>query len=224
MSDNHDLHDEHISKLYRMGSKDQPSKQLDDKIIQAARRYNPARKSRFDWPSLASAAVLVLSIGLVLKVLTQAPLEESLQESNLTKHGSTPPPALELRMEQTTRVPTPVIQDRANNSMGAARFKSAPAGKNRIEINQRKLLQPEAAPNAMYTSPESDISKAKKGNLDCSIVPLPESNSIETWQQQYQTALKQGQNMTAECIKQGFLHKFGQDMPKIEHSDIGTTQ
>ncbi len=77
MTDNHDLHDERISRLYKQGNQAEPSADLDRQIIQAAREAVPKRKQRFIWPSLATAAVLVLSLSLVLKVLEQQPLEES---------------------------------------------------------------------------------------------------------------------------------------------------
>ena len=77
MTDDHDLHDEGISRLYRMGSRREPPAHVDREIKQAAQDAVPKRKPRFVWPSLATAAVLVLSLSLVLKVLDQKPLEES---------------------------------------------------------------------------------------------------------------------------------------------------
>ncbi|MCP4127874.1 MAG: hypothetical protein GY753_12530, partial [Gammaproteobacteria bacterium] len=77
MSDNQDLHDKRISRLYRMGSRTEPPKHINEVIIRAAHAAIPHSKRRFIRPSLATAAVLVLSISLVLKVLDQEPLEES---------------------------------------------------------------------------------------------------------------------------------------------------
>jgi len=77
MTENHDLHDEHISRLYRMGSRREPSAHIDQEIIQAAHQTSTGRKRSYTWPSLATAAVLILSLSLVLKILDQQPLEES---------------------------------------------------------------------------------------------------------------------------------------------------
>jgi hypothetical protein len=218
MSDNHDLHDERISKLYRMGSKEEPPKQLDDKIIQAARRTGPTRKARFNWPTLASAAVLVLSISLVLKVLNRAPLEESLPESLPTKSNPAPSSAPELKMRARASSPAPAsaLRDHEADSMGAAQFKSVPSGEDKMEPSEKRVLQPEAAANTIDNSPKAVISKTKRKKLACSAVPMPESASMEVWQQQYQTALEQGQTKTAECLKHGYYRKFGQAMPGLE--------
>ena len=218
MSDNHDLHDERISKLYRMGRKEEPPKQLDDKIIQAARRAGQIRKARFHWPALASAAVLLLSISLVLKVLNRAPLEESLPESLPTHSNPTPSPAPELRMRAKAPSPAPAsaLHNHEADSMGAAQFKSVPSGEDKMEPSERKLLQPEAAANTVDNSPDREVNKAKRKKPACSAVPMPESASMDVWQQQYQTALEQGQTKTAECLKQGYYRKFGQTMPHQE--------
>ncbi len=224
MSDNHDLHDERISKLYKIGSRDEPSKQLDDKIIQAARRGKQTKKSRFYWPSLASAAVLVLSISLVLKVLNQTPLEESLLEPLPTQSGSIPPPpAPEQRIQERASAPSSAIHEHEIDSFGAAQLKYTPNGEDKMETSAKKLLQPEAAPNAIDNGPKPAVSKAKRKRLACSAVPLPESASMDVWQQQYQTALQQGQSKTAECLKQGYYRKFGQVMPGLEHQENVTS-
>ncbi len=88
MSDNYDLHDKRISRLYRMGSKTEPPKHIDEEITRTAHNAIPGRKRRFIRPSLATAAVLVLSISLVLKVLNQEPLEESVMDPTPTDQGS----------------------------------------------------------------------------------------------------------------------------------------
>jgi hypothetical protein len=80
MSNDHDLHDERISRLYRKGSFSEPPEHIDRRIRQAAEDTAPRSKPRFAWPSLATAAVLVLSVSLVFKVLDQEPLEQSLLE------------------------------------------------------------------------------------------------------------------------------------------------
>ncbi len=224
MSDNHDLHDERISQLYRTGSRDEPPKQLDDKIIQAARRRNPTSKLRFYWPSLASAAVLVLSISLVLKVLNRAPLEESLLEPASTQDSATPlPPAPAQRLQEGASAPSPAIQDHESGTLSADRFKSAPSGEDKIESDESGLLQPEATPNTSDSGPQPALSKAKRKRLACSDVPLPESASMDVWQQQFQTAIKQGQSKTAECLKQGYYRKFGQVMPGQEQPEGATS-
>jgi hypothetical protein len=249
MSDNHDLHDERISKLYRMGSRAEPPKHLDEQITRAAHAASPARKHRLYWPSLATAAVLVLSISLVLKVLNQTPLEESLMESLPSDDGSSPALMLEKELKQPASPPAAALEDQDSgkqdepgqdreatperyrdkrqssapipaapqtDSMGASQLKPAPAKVERVDEAKRRSLKHKAVPSAKTQTPESAVGKAQVTKLDCSAVPLPESASIEVWRQQYQTALKQGQSKSAECLKQGFYRRFGQPMPQLE--------
>ncbi len=72
-------HDEMISRLYRSGSSGEPPAHLDRKILDEAQRAVNRRQWIRAWPSLATAAVLVLSFTLLLRVLEQQPLDRPMQ-------------------------------------------------------------------------------------------------------------------------------------------------
>ncbi len=110
MTDKHGLHDERTSKLYKIGSKEEPAESIDQHIIQTAHAKAPSRKHYFSWPSLATAAVLVLSLSLVLKVLNHAPLEESIMEPLPTDDSSSPAPMLEQETEGKTDSSDPTMK------------------------------------------------------------------------------------------------------------------
>ena len=254
MTDKHDLHDERISKLYKMGSRAEPPKHLDEQIIRVARATGPGRKQRLTWPSLATAAVLVLSISLVLKVLNQTPLEESIMEPLPTDDSTNLAPMMEKEVEEKADTSAPVIKDQDSgrreeprqdqkagperyrakqqspapaptiqgaDTMGAARVEPAPASLDKLESRKRKLLKLEAVPMAITATPESATGKALTEKLECSVIPLPETASIDVWRQRYKTALEQGQSKTAECLKRAFYSKFGKAIQNAEQSGSG---
>ena len=67
-----DLQDPRLSALYRRKDTDQPPARLDASIRRAARAAIPGKSAtRRWWPSLASAAVLVLGVTVALKVFEQ---------------------------------------------------------------------------------------------------------------------------------------------------------
>ncbi len=50
--------------------------------------------------------------------------------------------------------------------------------------------------------------------LECAEIQLPQIDSVAEWQRQYRSAMQQGLDKTAACIKQGFYTKFGKALPK----------
>ncbi|MES9937295.1 MAG: hypothetical protein ABW153_12685 [Sedimenticola sp.] len=86
MSD-HDLHDEGISRLYRMGDRNEPPTHLDESIRKAAHRAVHRPRLTLFWRLTATAAVLVLSVGVFLRTLETVPLEEEFTEPTPSLQG-----------------------------------------------------------------------------------------------------------------------------------------
>jgi len=197
MSDN-DLHDERISRLYKIGNGTQPPAHIDAEIKQAARDAAQNRKRSLVWPSLATAAVLVLSLSLMLKVLDQQPLEESvLQPMQADDQAITP----EVMLQEMDRE-EPVLKryETKRRSMAPAPAKPEMEGSVQFDL----------APAAAIS--ENISSKAKQ--LGCSGISMPDTAAKEEWIKQYQKALELGQNETVKCLKQAFQIKFNQAMPE----------
>ncbi|MCP4993406.1 MAG: hypothetical protein GY934_06425 [Gammaproteobacteria bacterium] len=253
MTDNHDLHDEHISKLYRAGSKGEPPKHIDQKITLAAHKAIPRRKRHFAWPSLATAAVLVLSISVVLKVLDQEPLEQSILEPspNSQSSGSDLKPDKELEQRPTAPVfepaeeraaaPTASMLDeeagppakplippqefykapaadfpasREDDTVGAAGLVVPPGRGDRLLRQKKSHMHKELKRQQLQLKQKAMAPPDMLEKLECAEIQLPQIDSVAEWQRQYRSAMQQGLDKTAACIKQGFYTKFGKALPK----------
>lgn len=216
MNDNHDLHDEHISRLYKLGDGTGPPPHLDMEIRQAAHAAVAHKKRGYLWPSLATAAVLVLSISLVLKVVNQQPLEEPLLEA-IPASETVPTP--EVRKQES--------EDKADReAFRAKRLRIAPVPRElRGETEGSAQTQPATAPAGalMYQDLEkglkheedAGVARSSVGRrLDCGAVPLPEGGSEEEWVRQYRQAMEQGRLETARCLRQAYQARFGRKMPE----------
>ncbi len=254
MSDDQDLHDKRISRLYRMGSGTEPPKHINEVIIRAAHAAISSRKQRFIRPSLATAAVLVLSISLVLKVLNQEPLEESVMESLPTTAPLTeseadvpvaekseervaPPAALpdegrseatkppqptrmksdEYRAIEPKREAPPAIK--GDDTLGAAQIAPAASKKEGAKPQKKSYMRREPGrpllrqkQKSMAPAPSSILDR-----LDCTTIPLPDSDSIAEWYHLHKAAVEQGQAQTANCLQQAFFTRFGKPLP--DHLD-----
>ncbi len=177
MSNNHDLHDERISKLYKMGGNSEPPVHIDNDIKRAARADIPNRWRSYAWPSMATAAVLVLSISLVLKVLNQQPLEESVMKT-MPADGRTIAPTVRLQESKEKAAKTrdnekKMLERKAstakfraiNQSVApapseteeAAHFEAAPAKPDELSPRKKRVLKRDIMPRASTTAPAMNI-------------------------------------------------------------------
>jgi hypothetical protein len=203
MKNNQDLHDERISKLYRSGEKPEPPGHLDTEIKQAARAAAPTRKRRFAWPSLATAAVLVLSISLVLKVLQQEPLEDTVIGTSATNGDAISPNAT---LHEEKLAEDAMEQEGATvRRYRATKQKAAPTLAKPQTADAIKL---EAAP-----ATPGELKSQKTAPINCQGVQIPESDSQEEWTSLYQQALRLGDAKTATCLQQAYRARFNQAMP-----------
>jgi len=86
--------DEKISRLYQQIDKAAPSELLDARIRQAARQQVPGKRKSHLLGWLSTAALLVISVGLVLRVMQEAPVEQDFsQQLDLGQQRSKQAPA-----------------------------------------------------------------------------------------------------------------------------------
>ena len=128
-----ELHDARVSALYHRRDNEQPSGRLDAVIRKAARRAGAGRSTapssatspRRLWPSLASAAVLVLAAAVALKVFERpqplSPPSGSAppKPESIEPESSAPPAAEEARPERPAAAPSPVLRREAPKSTAA---------------------------------------------------------------------------------------------------------
>jgi hypothetical protein len=186
-----------------MGEKPEPPNHLDKEIKNAAKATLPKKKHSYAWPSVATAAVLVLSITLVLKVMQQEPLvETTLNTISADDQGS----------------PSIMLQESEEGSADTM-------DKEKPELKRYRALKKQAAPaparsvtsgTASFEAAPADVAEPKSSKMqpiNCSEITLPESDSSKEWIRQYQKAVELGQLEMAKCIQQAYLSKFGQALP-----------
>jgi hypothetical protein len=73
--------DNKVSELYQRIPKAEPSQILDERIKQQARRQLRQGKPITSYRWLSVAALIVLSVGVVLRIIDEVPVEQSLEEN-----------------------------------------------------------------------------------------------------------------------------------------------
>jgi hypothetical protein len=165
MSEHNDNpHDEQISRLYRLGSSGEPPSHLDRKILDEAQRAVSRWKRIRSWPSLATAAVLVLSFSLLLKVLEERPLDRSLLQEESIEIDAVAPVSQDMdggadavkEEGETVAPPQPKAEPSEEFETGSMRSREdipVPAKTKRKEAAVEKLQAPVAAPPAVFSAP-----------------------------------------------------------------------
>jgi hypothetical protein len=85
--------DNRLSDLYRAGAREEPSARLDARIREAGRREQPRRRHRWV-PALATAAVLVLAVAVLIRVPEQAVETERAPTEARQQAAEPAPPAV----------------------------------------------------------------------------------------------------------------------------------
>jgi hypothetical protein len=200
MSNKRDLHDDHISRLYQMGEQPEPPEHLDREIKSAARDGIPNKKPKYIWPSLATAAVLVLSISMVLKVLQQEPIEKDVLNPPVT-NGDVITPNVTLQEEEMAvdqMEETETIQRRYRSTQQ----KEVPV---LVKPQGADAVKLEAAPSIAF-----ELKAKKAAPKKCNGIVLPETDSKDEWIKLYQKLLELGQPEAARCLQQAYGTRFGQ--------------
>jgi hypothetical protein len=239
MSEHDELpQDERISALYRMGQGRTPPAHLDEEIRREAQREIRRRRQRILWPSLATAAVLVLSFTLVLQLQDQGGLDGS--PMTLEREPAAPSSAA-LPEQEVPRIAAPQTEGGAEVSAGAdgaAQGVSAPREERKLKVSTPEVRSRTAAPEpraekapAMESDFESydmersaeppALEKAVVGVAPLPAVPacggiLPAPDAApEEWRRIYAQLRQQENQEQAECLQKQFRLKFGRDIQDL---------
>ena len=82
---NHD--DEQLSRLYSKLTKAEPSQMVDARIHRAAQKAGNAERKKFFTRWVSVAAVLVLSVGVVLRVVEETPVKQDLHDQIMSSES-----------------------------------------------------------------------------------------------------------------------------------------
>lgn len=177
--------DEKISGLYQQIEKEQPSELLDARIRQAARKHAPVKSKSKMIGWLSTAALLVLSVGLVLRVMQEAPVtQDFVEQSDISQQPSIPAP--------TASKPAP---------------EQAPAG---FSMGQPKLQEETASYKAeKEVMLDALVSEKKKSRLKalaepvnwCGQADLQNQLHKSVWQQRIQQLREQDNEPLAQCLE-----------------------
>ncbi|RDH83333.1 MAG: hypothetical protein DIZ78_15165 [endosymbiont of Escarpia spicata] len=230
MSDQNDIHDERISHLYKQGSSEKPSPDLDGRVREAAHQAVKRRKRPFylgfapkghkfrlnrraaQLSFMAAAAVLMLSFGLVIRLFEPVSMLEP----------EVPVPMLMEQEEagwpvESSSAPAMDFTGPASLPSVAPKKKAAKSSmKPRREIQS---LQADRAGKEVRTLPklEKHMSRqavpAQMQDLACDKVSLPDSDSKQIWIEQMNRLKEDGDLKGYECLHQAYLERFW-DMSK----------
>jgi imidazolonepropionase-like amidohydrolase len=191
-----DLHDQRVSDLFSAGSVEQPSDELDRTVRDSARQQEPQRAGqRALWRSVATAAVIVLAIGLIRVQQEQGLVEEPLlapQESDFVGKPA-PVPAAPVEMEE--------------------RKARAMVEPQRMELSRQKSMESRAGQQvekaAVAEMADSMAPAVAKREISCSGIAPPEADRA-VWLALYRELIAQGRLDQAECLSGLFRERFGE--------------
>jgi len=109
--------DNRLGELYRAGTGEEPSARLDARIREAARRERPRRRHRWV-PALATAAVLVLAVAVLVRVPEQAVETGSVPNGAQQQAAEPAPPAASGAARKSS--PARALEEAARIEMYAA--------------------------------------------------------------------------------------------------------
>jgi len=177
--------DEKISRLYQQIDKEQPSELLDARIRQAAREQAPGKRKSHLLGWLSTAALLVISIGLVLRVMQEAPVEPDFSQQ------------LDIGQQRPKQAPAAT----------RALPQKAPA---ELSLGQPKLQEEttlfKAEKEVML---DAMVAEKKKSRLETAAEPsnwceqydLENESQKSVWQQRIQQLREQNDEAMAQCLQ-----------------------
>ena len=224
-----DLHDEGLSRLYRRGRASEPGRAVDERIRQAAHRAVERRWPAW-WKLASTAAVLVLSLGLVLETLVRVPIEPPGVESGVFDERA---PALRDEAFEPAAEPLPQavidLQGIDERSLHSAREKAAVSAPARQlgEPEQRYTAPAPAAPVSSASPPSDEAMFEREAEQD-STGPLPSPIEVESacdgfvppqsddpaeWQRVAAGLRAQGERARLACLEAAYEARFGESLP-----------
>lgn len=225
-----DLHDEGLSRLYRRGRASEPGRAVDERIRQAAHRAVERRWPAW-WKLASTAAVLVLSLGLVLETLFRVPIEPpgvgsgALDERAPVLHDEAVEPVAESPPQAVIE-----LQGVTKGSVHSAREKAAVSAPARqLGETEETYTAPAPAAPAPSPSPPSDeamfereagqdatglLPSPKKAEAACDGFVPPQSDDRVEWQRVAAGLRAQGERARLACLAAAYEARFGEVLPK----------
>jgi len=194
--------DQSINELYRKIPREQPSGMTDARIKNMARKHilpKPAFRVQ-NWQWLSVAAVMVLSVGVVLRVIQQEPsapaFDELLEETasiSVQQSSKAEKPRAEKESVGTKALSSPV----------QGMMAPSPA---RLEKKQKFLPMEDAVSPANRVAPQAEAmyqqDKDALAESPCGQHDLQEVEDRQLWQARIEQLYHQGKNDQAQCLEQ----------------------
>lgn len=171
--------DNRLGELYRAGAGEEPSARLDARIREAARRERPRRHHRWV-PALATAAVLVLAVAVLVRVPEQA-VETGSEPNGARQQAAEPAPA------------PPAVGGAARKSSPARALEEAP----RFEMY---AAPPEREQGVVADEADTPIEAAEE-TLDCAALTPELAGDPEAMRARIEALEADGRMEEAACLR-----------------------
>ncbi|MET0103460.1 MAG: hypothetical protein ABW078_17155 [Sedimenticola sp.] len=234
MSD-HDLHDEGISRLYRMGDRSEPPTHLDESIRKAAHRAVHRPRLTLLWRLTATAAVLVLSVGVFLRTLETVPLEEEFAEPTPALPGTpratgTPSTGESERLEErkpaTGEPAPPQSMEKREQAFSSMSPPVSGAVDQATETESLSVQEKDAMPRAadeMAPAKQLKLRKAAPavGRMAqpleemvyrCGELQLSASDTEQSWLELARRLKRAGEQEKLDCLARAYRERFDREL------------
>jgi hypothetical protein len=172
-----DLHDPRLTALYQRKDGERPPARADALIRKAAHAAVKKPAARRLWPSLATAAILVLGVSVALKVFEQPDLQ-SLDRAPVEASRESRARVEQDRLEQTAPAQTKVVPRRD----GAAALEPAPApARSQFAPSAKRKMESESRP-AMPSSSflgRAEAPRVESGRSDEPGMPMHDGMAVD---------------------------------------------
>jgi len=192
--------DDKITELYHKTPKARPSEILDARIRQEARRQLRQGRSSGSYRWLSVAALVVLSVGVVLRIIDEVPVEQSLQD-NLEIMEMDAAPVLKEESKAVIRADAIEIQAEKLKKVEKPAMSAAPVARMKLQ------KMPEAVESATPVS-DPEFSGASQAEHDMERL----SDSLAPQEQQFlpenYCGMEQLRGITDKQLLQEILEKL----------------
>lgn len=204
--------DDKIAELYQKIPKARPSEILDARIRQEARRQLRHGKTIHSYRWLSVAALIVLSVGVVLRIIDEVPVEQSLEESLEMMDAA---PVLKEESKSIIRPDSNFAKKRAMDDAPKPRMKvqqlaapasrplSEPVSEAEVSAGIQAEFDTEAVSDEMTL-----MQKAYLPDNYCGMEELRKSYDAEKWKAIVNKLISENQLDQAECLKKLMQEHF----------------
>jgi hypothetical protein len=223
-----DTEDKHISDLYSQMNRQQPSEMVDARIRHMARQQldqqlaaqkTPVRSTSHRWQWLSVAAVMVLSVGVVLRVFEQspdvtvlddaadsemAPALESIVKPAIMDKYRVAEPVLSVEAQKSKRsLPSAPVAEQAFGGQAVMPRQKASDYESGMLVPERELSADSAAKhNLMETLSHAEKKEqASDEALQCADEVLLASRDLQVWLERIKALRADGNEEQARCLE-----------------------